>query len=479
MRTLLLVVSLFFLIVFQTQSYFQSNQLTPMKSVQAFDAQADRIYPLQLEKKQARILVVPHATNENAQNLMAATYKVLQGQTFDTIILLSQNQGTLFHGVALPYCTSVDGCTVDVSQVNIFKKLSQHKLFHYYQAPFHNNIGVQLQCAYLNFYCSQRTIISLVVGEITPDDAHAIAAMLISCCSAETLIVMSTDIADYKHVMHDRPVDISKVCKLYDEDADKIQLVQSPALEKNVHVFSHRHASMFAVLFELLQTLHFKDIESYFVGYATSCSDSTPVENITTFAAFIFQDGHNGYKNKIGSYEQIKLLQQGRLGLEHLFGKYRPRDHVMVSYEMSQPHGAFASLYNMSDHGIILKGCIGKVQTVLPLYTMVYEIAQQAASQDRRFYPLRQKDLESTILSLSVITDLQALNHVEMKPSDGVMLRYDDKVAICLPPIVPPKDWNQESVLMDLSNQIGTSSFVWKKPAAKIFTFNSLVFQEE
>lgn len=483
MRFLLLILSFFFICELQGQPCLQHDKVTFTDPLQFVDCKSHRMYPVAAPKDQVRIVIVPHAQDEQAQCLMAATYRVLQGQAFDKIFLLSQADVVSFHGVALP--CMIDTC-LHLQESSIRKefieKLSQHRLFHYYQEPFCRNEAMQLQFTFLNFYLKNNALyIPIIIGHISHNDASEIAVVLAGCCSQHTLIVVSADIALHKNCMHDCPLDQSQVCKVYDQDVCRIQAIQSGSSESLVYLFDEaRNASIFAVLFELLKLPDFKHVESDFIGYATSYDANKNKEDIQTYGAFIFQRNQCGYRNHIGSYEQLQLLQHARCGLHNLFEPIVCRLPCMISYEMSQPHGVFASLYTMSDHGIVLRGCMGKVQSKIPLRDMIYQMTRQAACYDLRFYPLQQRDLDSTIISLSIITDFKNIRQCDdIQELDGVVLQYDDKEAISLPTKIIVAGWDQQSLLVTLSQQIGLHDFIWKKPRAKLFTFRSLVFQEE
>ena len=474
------------------QLYLQQNRLDSPRALQYLNYKADQLYPVTSLKNKARIVIVPNSKHEGAQCLIAATYKALQDQSFDTIILVCQAKTISFHGVALPcLVNSVSLFRGALVQLDALAKLSQHRLFHYYQSPFNGDSGMQWQCAFLNSL-SKVSIIPLVIGQIAKNDASEIAEMLSSCCTPKTLIILSADIAHYENCLYDCPLDTTKACKIYDQDACKIQSIQSGSLHQQVSIFNHADtSSAFSLLFELLKLSSFNNLESSFVGYAASCFDPSvmtesvsfekSVENVESYSAFIFQKSELGFKNNIGSYEQKQLLQYARIGLDGVFEAPVQRLPFMVSYEMLQPHGVFASLYVMSDHGTILRGCMGNVRSKLPLYNMVSQMTKQAASKDVRFYPLRQKELVNTIVSLSVVTDLNNINrqYSIIKESDGLLLEYDDRVSVSLPSQVDVHDWNYESALVNLSKQVSSRSSLWKKPRAKIFTFQSLVFQEE
>ena len=479
----LLFLPLFF--IFSVQGYFcpLHNHFAFTNALQTIDCKSHRMYPVAKPCDQVRMILVPAGDDEQAQCLIAATYRALQEQTFDKIIVLCPSH-VLFHGVALPHMTS-ENCYLEniPIQTDVLERLSQYALFHYYQVPFCDNNPLQQQYQFLDFYGKKNiAIVPLIVGQLSQDDALEVAVIIASCCTDHTLIILSADIASRIHVMHSLPLDQSKICAVYDQDAKRIQALQSGSLEQQISLFDDNlHTSLFAILFELLQLAQCKNVTSDFIGYATSSVENMHDLDVQSYGAFMFQAHQQlGYKNHVGCYEQSQLLQHARGALQDLFAMRSFRLPMMTSYEMLQPHGLFASLLGMSDHGKILKGCMGKVQSKRSLCDMVYCMTQQAARKDLRFYPLQEKDLENTIISLSLITDFTKVFELDIICEfDGLVLRYDDKEAIALPVKTVMPNWSYEQALINLSHQMGTNSFVWKKPRAQIFTFRSIIFQEE
>jgi len=462
----------------QAQSKVQGDLFLSSQQLQVLDRTVDRIYPVTWKKNQIRLMLIPSSLHEQAQSLTVGAYKALQGQDIDTVIVLCETDEIVFHGVLMPLpCVQQ---SFSLSQ-DILEKLSKNRLFRYCAQFWYYRGSLQQEC-FLDYYLKEITVVPLLVGQISSQDAVEIARLLASCCTNQTLIVLVSDIDCYKNCFYDCPLDVSKVCKLYEQDQDVLQDVQSVPvrLQPSLLDVDAYKSPMLALLCEFLQLAQFKNIESYLVGYATSAADSFCMENVETYAAFLFQHHEQGYKNYIGSYEQSQLLQHARRALKSLFELPAQRQPYLVSYEMSQPHGVFSSLYTMSDHGTILRGCMGKTQSKLSLQSMVYQMTQQAAYNDLRFYPLRQRELDSTIISLSVITDIKKVSSYDsICESDGLVLQYDDAIAVSLPPLTPVHNWSWQSALRNLSDQIGAHGSVWKKPRAKIFTFKSLVFQEE
>ena len=479
LKKIFVVLLLFFVVKVMSQMCLQPHTLS-FPLLQHLDGKHHDTCPVPISKNQVRCIIVPSSDDHHAQCLMAATYKSLQEQEFDTIIVMCGADSVMFHGVALPIF-DIDFCPEKLQlSYAALEKLSKNEHFHYYQLPFCCNCAMSQQLKCITLYLKNTKIIPIIIGKISQQDASDIALVLAHCATHQTLIIMSANVGKYQHCVHNCPIDVSKICAVYDQDACRIQAVQSGTFEHPMHLFDDQDTSVFAVFFELLRLSQFENIESLCVGYTTSSCGYYSMEDVSTYGAFILQDGLFGYKNRIGLYEQSQLLQCARVGLRELFNAPVRRLPCMISYEMLQPSGVFASLYRMSDHGPALQGCMGKVQAKIPLYKMTYQMSQQAACRDVRFYPLRHKDVDNTIISLSVVRDFKKIgSYNEICHADGLMLQYDDKKAIFLPEPCLADSWSCESALIDLSRKIGKHDFTWRKPRAKIFKFSTIVFQEE
>lgn len=446
------------------------------------DAQSVQLYPACLPQGHVQVLVVPHTNHPLAQVLMTAAYKTVQHQHVDTVIIIASAPQNSLYGIALPvrHDLSVLGPR-SLLCASFIEQLVQHRLVHYYQTPFHDAVHLSLQYDFCTLYLKDVSIVPIVVGTISYEDASEIARLFASCCTNDILLVISADIGHYTQCKKDSPLDQSKNCFVYNKDSFLIQAIQSFSVAQAVNLCSDLEKKpIFSLLFHVLEMPYFTQRLSYFIGYETSCYDTSAVENIQSFASFMFQKHVRGPENYMSAYEEKQLMMIARQKLDSLFKVQLERIPCLMSYEMLQPHGLFASLYSMTDHGILLRGCIGRVHTKLPLITVVEHMVEQAAMKDSRFYPMRHKEAQNTIISLSLITDVKRVHDVEIiHELDGIMLQYDDKDAVVLPLPYPTIEWSYDTALAQLSERMGMSSLAWKKPRAVIFTFRAQVFQEE
>lgn len=175
---------------------------------------------------------------------------------------------------------------------------------------------------------------------------------------------------------------------------------------------------------------------------------------------------------------QTKLLKLARNTLQSKFvGK--SYDLNQIPTEFQEKRGVFVTLHK---HGE-LRGCIGYIHPIKPLYDGVKENALNAAFHDPRFPPLQKEELKEIKLEISVLTPpkkLEYKNEVDLlkklRPEiDGVILEKNGRQATFLPQV-----WEQlpdkKEFLQQLCMKAGLSSDAWK--TAVIHTYQAEVFSE-
>jgi uncharacterized protein (TIGR00296 family)/AmmeMemoRadiSam system protein B len=437
----------------------------------AFTGSSDRI----------TLLFVPHAHHIQAQILLAAAYKTLSQQNILNIIILCQAQEDDFHGIVLPIIdASVEPCNELHAVSLIEEKLCACHLFRR-SAIF--NFKHRYQSIHQNFcqaYIPQVSVVYAVVGDLTRSDMQYAAAHLACVADRQTVVVLSGNNAGSEFVYARNPCDESKICQVYDRDACVVQALQAPDDEQALAIFPDIYQTcIFGLYRSMLQQIVWQDRQMNLLGYATSCDlVFDGLQAVETYASFVVQECSE-VKNCVSFYEEQQMLQIARFQLQNLF-EVKKRVPCMISYEMMQPHGLFVSLYVMSDHGVVLRGCMGRILSQVPLVYFLCHMIEQAATQDSRFVPIRPKEVDQTVISLSLIEHVQQISSPEqISFLDGILLQYHHKEAVVLPLLSNNFGFNPYMVLSKLSYQMGYNQFLWKKPQAKIFTFTSRMFQEE
>jgi len=141
---------------------------------------------------------------------------------------------------------------------------------------------------------------------------------------------------------------------------------------------------------------------------------------------------------------------------------------------LRQPCGAFVTLRR----GKNLRGCIGVIEALQPLYTTVSQCAVWAATHDRRFPPVTQHEVDGLTFEISVLSPLE-----DIVPENVVVGRHGLIVSrggmrgLLLPQVPLEWNWDREEFLMETCRKAGLPPDAWRH-GARIQAFTAHVFEE-
>ena len=84
-----------------------------------------------------------------------------------------------------------------------------------------------------------------------------------------------------------------------------------------------------------------------------------------------------------------------------------------------------------------LKGCIGTIEPIYPLYKSVIENSISAAFHDFRFYPIQSQEEVNTLeIEISLSSEIEQTNYEDINPhQDGLIIKKGNKSATFLPQV--------------------------------------------
>ena len=143
---------------------------------------------------------------------------------------------------------------------------------------------------------------------------------------------------------------------------------------------------------------------------------------------------------------------------------------------IEQERGAFVTL---TKHGQ-LRGCIGYVAPIKPLYLTVRDVATMAALRDTRFHPVTTDELGDLSYEISVLSPLRRVRDVEeiRIGRDGLLIHGDDHEGLLLPQVASDEKWDRPTFLEEVCYKAGLSAHAWQSPDSDLFRFTALVFGE-
>ena len=174
--------------------------------------------------------------------------------------------------------------------------------------------------------------------------------------------------------------------------------------------------------------------------------------------------------------ERVRLLQFVREALERdLAGAELPAPPPFP--RLAETGSCFVTLKEAGE----LRGCIGNIEAFEPLGENLLRNAINASQSDPRFPPLEAEELPFILIELSILTPASPIASAEefRIGQDGIILRLGGRGAVFLPQVAPEHHWDRETTLRYLSRKAGLPEDAWRRPEARLFTFQAEVFGEE
>ena len=181
--------------------------------------------------------------------------------------------------------------------------------------------------------------------------------------------------------------------------------------------------------------------------------------------------------------QKNQLLKLARESIGHYLKTQKQfvKDTSDFSSELQEKRGTFVTL----TIGGQLRGCIGHIIAIQPLYLDVIDNAVNAAFEDPRFEPLAEDELEDIKIEISVLSQPKPLEYKgaddllkKLRPDvDGVIIKQGFYQATFLPQV-----WEQlkqpEDFLSHLCAKAGLDSNAWRKGDLKVETYQVENFEE-
>jgi len=201
--------------------------------------------------------------------------------------------------------------------------------------------------------------------------------------------------------------------------------------------------------------------EGYVVGYASVAISKAEEEN----------------DEYLTEKEKEYLIQ---IAKEAVYNKIRGKDYSPPpppTEKLAKPSGVFVTLKNRG----VLRGCIGYILPIKPLYIATAEVAGEAATNDPRFSPVRPEEFDDLEFEISVLTPLekvQDINEIEVG-KHGLLIRMGYYQGVLLPQVPVEYGWDRYEFLDNTCLKAGLSPGCWKEPGVEIYKFSAYVFTDK
>lgn len=147
---------------------------------------------------------------------------------------------------------------------------------------------------------------------------------------------------------------------------------------------------------------------------------------------------------------------------------------VAPSVHLEEKRGAFSTLHLEGE----LRGCVGYVFPIYPLYRTIAETAVAAAFSDIRFLPVTREEARHLKIEISVLSRLKPILPEEIEIGrHGLVITYGTRRGLLLPQVPVEHGWDRRTFLEQTCIKCCSPPDAWQRGAV-IEAFTAEIFGE-
>jgi AmmeMemoRadiSam system protein B/AmmeMemoRadiSam system protein A len=436
-----------------------------------------------------KALICPHAGYEYSGPVAAAGYKLLVGREYRTVILMAPSHYARVNGGSVSRADIYRTPLGDVPISEKARALAKLKPFALEspgfvqrpawwtqssrQAPASGEDtphtwehSDEVQVPFLQKTLKSFELLPVIFGQVDPEAA---ARVLADQIDDQTLMIASSDLSHYHAYAEAQELDRSctkAVCAL---DVAKMQT---------------QEACGETPILTLMHLARMKGWQARLLDQRNSGDTAGDKSRVVGYAAIAFYAPTNPPPAAhFSEPERKQLLELARATLKEVVANGRLPEVHTNGYPASffESKGCFVTLTKRGE----LRGCIGHIVPMEPLYRAVMDNARSAAIHDTRFTPVKPAELAEIEIEVSVLTRPQPLAFAspddllaKLRPHvDGVILSMEGRSATFLPQVweqIPEKS----EFLGHLARKAGCEASAWRKAGTTVSTYQVEAYKE-
>lgn len=462
-----------------------------------------------------RALVVPHAGHYWSGSTAAVGYNALDISKYRRVFILCPNHRMPVHGTV---SVTVDAFETPFGKIMVDKPVlenwSEAGLIHLDDVPHREEHAIEIQLPFIQmiFKGHSPTIVPLIVGEQTKDDAKKLGDALRSELKDDDLVIISTDLmhygANYGYVPFGSPV-MPQIREYDAATIASIAALDAQAFEAYANRMPHAACGLnpLRILSYAFENSGLKGVE---LAYDTSGRRSGATDMSVSYVAMAIvpedQASHikspqlaSEFTSSKTSDDKAKVIPFAKddtpvseiskayahnivkLALEAAVDEQNTTPYPEEDIELGpdpdvfkHSYGVFVTLHDSYGQ---LRGCIGNIIPVSSLAQSLWGRAQDAALNDPRFEPLQPEELSRVTVEISVLTParpIQKLSEIVLG-RHGIIFKKGPRTSVFLPQVPLEQGWNVEQTLNALARKAGLPANAWRD-GASFSVFEAQVF---
>lgn len=440
-------------------------------------------------------LIVPHAGWRFCGHVAAEAYKVVEGMELDIVVIIGPSHYFPVQGAAVPtakaFMTPLGKVDVDIELAE--KLIKSCRLVYRNSLAHEREHCIESQLPFLQVVLSKGSwkLLPITTGELSPEHCKVLGRALANLLVGKrALLIASSDMSHYPKYEDAKRVDEEMLKALQTLSTEKILATDGRLLKRRVRNLECTLCGMSAVLtvieaakamcasprLEILSYANSGDVpsgdKSRVVGYCAACIYGKPTGKATSerLKEPSLHEAH--IRPQLSNMACKELLRIAKVALRSaVVDGQKPKVQVNSS-ELFERWGVFVTLKEDGQ----LRGCIGIVEPVKPLWESTIDAAISAALHDRRFTPVRPDELERIEVEVTVLGRLEeiiSLREIEIG-RHGLVIVDGKHSGLLLPQVATEFKWDRVQFVEAACEKAGLDKNAWKE-GAFVFRFDAQV----
>jgi len=410
-------------------------------------------------------MIFPHPGWIYSAPVTAENIRQLTGRNYSTVILLGPSHHLSFSGAHIADYEEWETPLGNVALDGKFAgQASALEMVSFNNASHEKEHSLEVVLSPLQYVLKNFLIVPIVMGQDW-ETYRFLSRKIASLYKKDILFVASSDMSHY--FTYEEATEMDKRCLSYLVNFDVTGLRN--ALRNNEVQLCGSRAVLTVMEASRLAGANAVKV----LKYANSGDTTGDKSRVVGYCAVCFYKKGVEMLNK---EEKRELLQIAKKTIESYIKKGKVPEFNVKTERLKEVQGAFVTLHI----GERLRGCIGNIVGVKPLWETVRDMAVEASTKDPRFPPVSKDELSKIKIEISVLTPPKKVAHDEIVIGrDGVIVKSGFRQGVYLPQVATETGWTKEEFLSSLCrHKAGLPADAWKEPGTELFIFQADVFPE-
>lgn len=449
--------------------FYPRDPVTLSRQIEGFLGEVE---PRTGEKDTLKAIIVPHAGYVYSGRVAAHAYALLRDRDVETAVILAPSHRFGFKGCSI---STADGYKTPLGIIPVDQalggKLSDETGFGFVPQAHRQEHAVEVQLPFIQKVLPGAKILPIIMGVPNKNNITRLARGLARVLPGnKAVIIVSTDLSHY----------LSKK-EANERDRITASLIKEQRIPQLITKLESGENIMCGgggVAAAILAAREWGEVNVDILKYADSADAGAPESGVVGYlsAAITVSEKRNKTPFSLSKKDKEILLALARRSIREALAHNRFPEFAPENSLFSQNRGAFVTLRKRGQ----LRGCIGFVEAIKPLYQTVMEAAVYAALRDTRFSPVTLDEIELLSIEISVLSPLEKVSRIKniQVGKHGLVIIKGGRQGLLLPQVAVEQSWNRTTFLRQTCRKAGLSEDAWKS-GADIFMFEAVVFGEK